>query len=50
MQSPSMFMGLNELQAVLYPSLAAGCLVGGWLSWFAATRQRTLLRLPLLLQ
>ncbi len=44
-----MLIALNELQAVLYPSLAGGCLVGGSLAWFAATRKSPLAILPLLL-
>ncbi|MCB9872143.1 MAG: hypothetical protein H6837_19970 [Planctomycetes bacterium] len=42
-------IAINELQAVLYPSLAGGCLVGGSLAWFAATRKSPLVILPLLL-
>lgn len=49
MQSPGMFIALNELEAVLYPTLAGGGLLGGLLAWFAATRKSPFLFLPLLL-
>lgn len=48
-QSYGMLIALNELQSVLYPSLAGGCLVGGALAWFAATRKSLFVCLPLLL-
>ncbi len=44
-----MLLALNAFQAVFYPSLAGGCLVGGSLAWFAATRKNLFATLPLLL-